>query len=507
VSGPGRRSLALAVQAMGGDWLGGAPLADDAWFAGAATDSRAVGKGRLFFALKGERVDGFDYCAAVAAAGAAAVVVPRDRGLPAGCGAPVIGVEDPRRALADLARAVRAQFRGQVVGITGSNGKTTTKELVAAALDVRAVELGQPSGEVLRTAGNYNTEIGMPLTLLESSGDEAFWVLEMAMRARGEIALLADIARPHVGLVTNVAAAHLGRLGSLAEVARAKGEIYGGLLPDGIGILPADEPLLEAEAAILPEARKRRFAGLDAASGDPATRREADVRLLELISAGAAGSVLRFAAGETPVVVRLPLPGDHNARNAAAALAVVLALGRPIAPAAEAMQRVVLPTHRSQLLTLAGRLVLDDCYNANPASMAAALRTIAGSVPGQPEVAAGPRAFAVLGDMLELGPQEEALHHEIGELVAQLGLAGLVTVGPLALHYALGAKSAGMPAEQVASTDDPAQAAAIIARWSRPGDWVLVKASRGLRLERVIDALGPALANVDVGGAAPAGAP
>jgi UDP-N-acetylmuramoyl-tripeptide--D-alanyl-D-alanine ligase len=478
----------MAVQAMGGTAVAGsAAMASGATFAGAATDSRAAAPGRLFFALKGERVDGFDYAATAAAAGSAAIVVDRARGLPTGCAAvPVIGVEDPRRALADLARAVRAQFRGQVVGITGSNGKTTTKELVAAALDVRALELGQASGDVLRTAGNFNTEIGMPLTILESTGDEAFWVLEMAMRGRGEIALLADIARPHVGLVTNVAAAHLGRLGSLAEVAKAKGEIYGGLLPDGIGILPADEPLLEAEAEVLPEARKLRFAGLVSASEEAKLARPADVRLLESISAGSAGSVLRFAVGEAPVVVRLPLPGDHNARNAAAALAVVLALGRDATVGAAALQRVALPAHRSQLVTLYGRLLLDDCYNANPASMSAALRTVVSS--------GGGRAFAVLGDMLELGPQEEALHHEIGELVAQLGLAGLVTVGPLAVQYALGAKTAGMPADQVASTDDPGQAAALIARWSRPGDWILVKASRGLRLERVIDALGPALA-------------
>jgi UDP-N-acetylmuramoyl-tripeptide--D-alanyl-D-alanine ligase len=483
---PARRPLPLAVQATGGTPVpGSAAIAPGATFAGAATDSRAAAPGRLFFALKGERVDGFDFAATAAAAGAAAIVVDRARGLPAGCAAvPVIGVEDPRRALADLARAVRAQFRGQIIGITGSNGKTTTKELVAAALDVRALELGQASGDVLRTAGNYNTEIGMPLTILESTGDEAFWVLEMAMRGRGEIALLADIARPHVGLVTNVAAAHLGRLGSLAEVAKAKGEIYAGLLPDGIGILPADEPLLEVEAEVLPETRKLRFAGLAAEGGGPG--RAADVRLLESISAGSAGSVLRFAVGESPVVVRLPLPGDHNARNAAAALAVVLALGREPTSAAAAMQRMALPAHRSQLVTLYGRLLLDDCYNANPASMAAALRTVASS--------GGTRAFAVLGDMLELGPQEEALHHEIGELVAQLGLAGLVTVGPMAVQYALGAKSAGMPADRVASTDDPGQAAALIARWSRPGDWILVKASRGLRLERVIDALGPTLA-------------
>ena len=271
MTGPAHRPLDRACQAMGGVLLSPASgsLAGRS-FAGAATDNRLVAHGRLFFALKGERVDGFDFCAAAAKAGAAALVVPSARGLPGGVGTvPVIGVADPRSALVELARAVRAEFTGQVVGITGSNGKTTTKELVAAALQTRSAS-GVGDDGVLRTAGNLNTDIGLPLTVLESTGEERFWVLEMAMRARGEIAYLADIANPHVGLVTNVAAAHLGRLGSLAEVARAKGEIFSGLAPGGIAVLPADEPLLEAEAAHLPESRKRRFAG-----GERAVRRRA----------------------------------------------------------------------------------------------------------------------------------------------------------------------------------------------------------------------------------------
>ncbi len=485
MTGPAPRSLQLAIEATSGRLLAGRAAGN---FVGAASDSRATGGGRLFFALKGERVDGFDYCATAVASGAAAVVVPRDRGVPSGCdGVAVIGVEDPRQALIDLARAVRASFAGRVVGITGSNGKTTTKELVAAALDVRATSAG-PSGDVLRTAGNLNTEIGMPLTILESHGGETHWVLEMAMRARGEIALLADIARPHVALVTNVAAAHLGRLGSLAEVAKAKGEIYGGLGPEGVGVLPAGEPLIEAQAAILPEARKRRFVAGEIERGSVRRVGPADVELLEAIPAGTAGSVLRFAVGEAPVVVRLPLPGAHNARNAAAALAVTLALGRSSTEAAAAMERVALPAHRSQLVPIGGRVVLDDCYNANPASMAAALRTVAGSRPP------GARAFAVLGDMLELGEEEGALHLGIGELVADLGFSGLVAMGPLSSETARGARTRGLPAERVVTTLDSAAAAAAVASWSRPGDWILVKASRGLRLEKVIEALPPAFA-------------
>ena len=232
---PEARRLAWACAAMGGRLEGNASLPQTMTFCGAATDSREVKPGRLFFALPGERVDGFDFCAKAVAAGAAAVVVDGSRGRPLGCeGVPVIGVQNPRRALGDLASSVRSRFKGRVVGITGSNGKTTTKELIAAALTV--------GGSVLRTHGNLNTDVGLPLTMLESTGSEDFWVLEMAMRGRGEIAYLSALSQPHLGVITNVAGAHLERLGSIAEVARAKGELFHGLKDDGLAVFPADEP-------------------------------------------------------------------------------------------------------------------------------------------------------------------------------------------------------------------------------------------------------------------------
>jgi UDP-N-acetylmuramoyl-tripeptide--D-alanyl-D-alanine ligase len=452
---------------MGGQVIAGPA---EGRFAGAASDSREVRAGHLFFALKGERTDGFEHCGAAARAGAAAVVVAAGRGVPAGCeGTSVVAVPDPRLALGDLARAVRAEFRGKVVGVTGSNGKTTTKELIAAAL--------APAGAVLRTQGNFNTDVGMPLTILSASGEEAFWVLEMAMRARGEIAYLTAIARPHVAVVTNVAAAHLGRLGSLDEVARAKGEIFGGLLPDvGVAVLPNDEPRLEPEAAAVPEARKRRF-GFAAPRGNI----DRDVRILEVVPAGEAGSVVRLAVGDQPVVVRMPLAGEHNARNAAAALAVAAALGVPPLTAAAALARAALPPHRSRISALGGRTVLDDCYNANPASMSAALATLAASV------GSSGRAFAVLGDMLELGNDARELHAALGREAARRGVAGLVGVGELAAEIGRGAREGGL--ERVLVTRDPAEAAGAVAAWSNAGDWILVKASRGIRLERVVEAL------------------
>ena len=475
-SGPARRLIVDAARAMGGDVIAAPASHERLAYRGAASDSRQTAGGRMFFALRGERVDGFDFCGAAVAGGAAAVVVPRDRGVPVGCiSVPVIAVADPKAALAELARAVRQDFSGKVIGITGSNGKTTTKELVAAAL----AGLGK---RVLKTRGSFNSEIGLPLSVLEATGDEDHWVLEMAMRGRGEIAFLAELARPHVGLVTNVSAAHIGRLGSLEEVARAKGEIFSGLAPGGIAVLPDNEPLLESEAEHLPEARKRRFSG--GQSGTPAARAgRADVKVLGVVGAGVRGSVVRLVVGDVPVVVRLPLGGQHNATNAAAALTAVLALGEPALPAALGLERVELPPHRSNLVSLGGRTIFDDCYNANPASMGAALTTLATSAAGSG------RAFAVLGDMQELGPDSETHHRAIGRLCARLALGGLVVLGELAPVVVAGATEGGLPAQASKVAPDPQAAAAWIADKTVAGDWVLLKASRAMALERVLEAL------------------
>jgi UDP-N-acetylmuramoyl-tripeptide--D-alanyl-D-alanine ligase len=460
------RSIEWAARAMGGTIV--QPGTRGPRFAGAATDNRTVAPGQLFFALPGERVDGFDFSAAAVAAGAAGVVVARGRGAPPGCDdAAVIAVDDPRRALGALAHAARAEFRGLVVAVTGSNGKTTTKELCAAAL--------APLGSVLRTAGNFNTDVGMPLTILGATGNEAAWVLEMAMRARGEIATLTEIAEPAIGVITNVSAAHLETLGSLENIARAKGELFAGLRDGAWAVLPATDPLITAQAAHIRADRRLTFGG----------RSAGDVRVLEVAPAGARGAVVRYAACEVPVVVRLPLAGAHNATNGAAALAVAHAAGVAPLAAATALEKVALPPHRAAVLAAGGRTILDDCYNANPASMSAALSTVVASAGG---AAASARAFAVLGDMLELGADAEELHRALGR-EAGVRLAGVVALGGFASAIADGARAAGLAADRTQVARSPEEAAAVVASWSAPGDWILVKASRGMRLERVVDAL------------------
>lgn len=466
---PKSRSLAFAKKAMSAEVLGSASLSG-LRFLGAATDHRKVTPGRLFFALQGERVDGFDFCALAAKAGASALVVSREKGRPAGCRKiPILTVDDPRLAIGHLAREIRNEFRGKVIGVTGSNGKTTTKELIAAALSVR--------GPILSTEGNYNTDIGLPLTILESTGKETFWVLEMAMRGLGEIATLAAISRPHVGVITNVSCAHLERLGSIEAVAKAKGELFHELTPQGAAVFPAGDLLIENQAAHLPPSHQYRFA----VPGN--LKNPALVRVLEYLPAGSDGLVARFDVDHIPVVIRLPFTGEHNVKNAAAALTVARVLGVDPTSAAKAMEKAELPAHRSHLINVLGRTIVDDCYNANPASMQAALLALTASA-GNSE-----HAFAILGDMLELGPESEAMHKELGRQVALLKLAGLATVGKNALAIAEGAMEAGMDIDKIHRTSSPEDAARLLAGKLKPADFVLVKASRGMRLERAVATL------------------
>jgi len=446
--------LELILAATRGALVGGPPPALNA----VRTDSRSVASGDVFVALKGERFDGHEFLAEAHARGAALAIVSRD--VP-GTAMPLVRVDDTLRALGDLARARRAEFRGPVIAVTGSNGKTTTKDMCAAILAAM--------GPVLATSGNRNNEIGLPLTLLDLEERHRFAVVEAAMRGPGEIAYLSAIARPDVGVITNVAPAHLGRLGSLERIAEAKGELWTALAPGGRAVYPSDEPLLAAQAARLDPGALLRFGqGADDAA-----------RIERCEPKGEASDVVLRIGGEQ-VAFSLPLPGIHNVRNAAAAALAAWAVGATPAAIAAGLAHVRLTEHRSRTERVGGRLIYDDCYNANPHSMDAALR--AATV-----LAGGGRVIAILGDMKELGDEGPALHAEVGKLAAAAGVAVVIGVGPLSAETARAARSSGVPTSH--HVQDADEAAAKVAAEARAGDVILVKGSRAMALERVVERL------------------
>ncbi|MBW3607006.1 MAG: UDP-N-acetylmuramoyl-tripeptide--D-alanyl-D-alanine ligase [Actinobacteria bacterium] len=396
-------------------------------------DSRDVRSGDLFVGLSGRHVDGGRFAAAALAAGAwGALVAPQwalgDARTHAGV---LLTSDDPLAGLQALARSWRRALGAQVIAITGSTGKTSTKDLLAAML--------APERSVAATEQNLNTEIGLPLTILAAPPGTAVLVLEMAMRGAGQIAELAAIAEPDVGVIVNVGPVHLELLGSLEAIAAAKAELLADLHPGATAVLPADEPLLDAHL------------------------RE-DLRT---ITFGPGGDVAEIPAG-----LELPFTSRHMRSNALAALAAARAVG--VEP--RGRLEVTLSALRGQRIELPGPvLVIDDCYNANPMSMRAALDDLAASAAG--------RRVAVLGDMLELGPQEQRFHGEIGDYATRRGIDVLVTVGPLA------AAMAGSFRGTLHVTTDAAAASELVREIVVPGDTVLVKGSRAVGLEVVAQSL------------------
>ncbi|MDQ3677927.1 MAG: UDP-N-acetylmuramoyl-tripeptide--D-alanyl-D-alanine ligase [Actinomycetota bacterium] len=397
-------------------------------------DSRDVQRGDLFVGLPGTRVDGGRFAERALAQGAWGVLAAPEHALAAAQYATLgvlIASEEPLAALQHLARCWRRELGAQVIGITGSTGKTSTKDLLAAMLS--------QDRRVVASAQNLNTEIGLPLTILAAPAGSEALVLEMAMRGAGQIAELAAIAEPDVGVIVNVGPVHLELLGSLEAVAAAKAELIAGLRPGATAVLPAREPLLDAHL-------------------------RDDV---EVVTFGRGGDI-----SELPDDLELPFTSAHMVSNALAALAAAQAVGAQ----PRGLLAVSLSALRGQRIELAGPvLVIDDCYNANPMSMRAALDDLAVSASG--------RKVAVLGDMLELGPQEHRYHEEIGAYAAGSGVDVLVTVGPLAARMA---QSFGGDAHRAA---DAAEAAALTRELLRPGDTVVVKASRGVGLEVVAQSL------------------
>ncbi|MDL2717747.1 MAG: UDP-N-acetylmuramoyl-tripeptide--D-alanyl-D-alanine ligase [Acidobacteriota bacterium] len=431
--------------------------------------------------MKGERFDAHDFLSAAKAKGAGAAVVKK--GTPPEPGLPFFEVEDALRALGALAAFHRRRFAIPVAAVAGSNGKTTTKEMLAAILGTR--------GSALATEGNLNNEVGVPLTLFRLADEHRAAVVELGMSAPGELARLTEIVRPDVGVVTLVAAEHLEFLKDLDGVAEAEGELYRGLLPGSVAIVNADDARCVAQAERVASGVRKVFFGKSPL---------ADVRLVGVTplgiegmkiclegeewegDAGAPRSIGGLNLQRRTVNVRLGFVGEHNAMNAAAAAAVALSLSYSFEEIASGLSAARPYAHRSRVVAGAGGItILDDCYNASPASMEAALSTL------KTLAAASGRGVAVLGDMLELGEAEEDAHRELGRSArGRVDVAAFF--GPRSsLTFKEFSSSSSSSSSSHFTEIDPLLA------WLRPrlapGDVVLVKGSRGMKLERVVDAL------------------
>jgi UDP-N-acetylmuramoyl-tripeptide--D-alanyl-D-alanine ligase len=432
---------------------------------GASVDSRRVTPGSLYVALRGERVDGHRFVVEALRAGAVATLVERPVDLPPDLDAAVIQVADPLTALQELAAWWRARHAVRVVGITGSTGKTIAKEITA--------DVVSRTMSTLRNEGNLNSETGLPMTLLRLRAEHEVAVLEMSMYTVGEVARLAEIARPEVGVVLAVHPTHLERAGSIEAIAQGKAELPVALPPDGLAVLNADDARVAAMRDVT-RATVRTF-GL-------AT--DADVRADEIVSRGLAGTEFTLLAPWGERRVLSATPGRHLVPHALAAAAVAEHFAVPLDEVAAALAAGSRAPHRMAIAdATSGALLVDDTYNASPISMAGALAFLA-ETPLPP----GRRRLAVLGDMLELGPDEERLHREIGALAARSADA-IVAVGERGRWIAEAARSAG--ATRVLTADDADDAAAVLERELAPGvgDVVLLKASRGIGLDRTVDLL------------------
>jgi UDP-N-acetylmuramoyl-tripeptide--D-alanyl-D-alanine ligase len=435
---------------------------------GYSIDTRTLLRGDVFFAVSGERFDAHTFVDQAFARGTIAAVVAEEKVARLGGDGPLIGVDDPLLALQRLAARVRKHWGRRVVAITGSAGKTTTKEMVAAVLSARL--------QVLKSAGNLNNHFGVPLQLLRLDAEHDVAVIEMGMSNAGEIALLAKIASPDWGVLTNIGNAHAENFSDgIAGIARAKFELIDALPAGGIAFLNADDQnIVERIAAAAPRARVVWFG-----------RDKLDIQAFAIEDLGSEGLRMKVRADRDTVDVHLRLLGRHNVANALSALAVGLESGISLAEGAAALAALTPGDKRGQLIELAsGAKVINDSYNSNPEALKSMIRTLAG--------VAAERRILVAGEMLELGPESERLHAECGALASELGLD--VIIGVRGLARALAA-AAGL---QAIFLDTPEQAGAWLAANLRFGDVALLKGSRGVRLERALDSLldstaGPAL--------------
>jgi UDP-N-acetylmuramoyl-tripeptide--D-alanyl-D-alanine ligase len=479
-------SLAQVRRATGGE-LVASGIAES--FAGIAVDSRSTGAGELFVAIRGARRDGHDFIREVLERGATGVVVERwpivgvpDRFKPA-----VVRVGDSLHALGQIAASARSALSARVVAITGTAGKTTTKAMTVEVL--RAGVGSALAGGVGASTGSENNLVGLPITILRLDGTEAAVVLEMGMNALGEIARMTEIADPDIGLITNIGLAHLRPspgslslgagpmpLDSLEGVIRAKGELWAGMRRDGLAIVNLDDP---------------NVASLAAARGGPTLtysrqpNADADVGCEHRRERGVDGQNFILRAGGQRAEVELAAAGEHHLSNALAAAAVGIAFRIPAGLIAKGLANFRPVAMRGEVIAIAPDVVcINDAYNANPVSMAAALRMLA-AFPGT-------RRIAALGDMRELGEAAPAAHREMGALAATLKIDRLLAVGEYGEEMARGARANGMTAERIRIFVKPSELGAALGEMVRAGDRILLKASRAVGLEAVLEQFGRA---------------
>jgi UDP-N-acetylmuramoyl-tripeptide--D-alanyl-D-alanine ligase len=431
---------------------------------GISIDSRKIKEGELFIAIKGDRFDGHDFVPAAIKNGAWGALVDRavlERDQ-AGLGGlrNILPVEDTLVALQEMSHLHRKKYSIPLIGITGSNGKTTTKEMLAGIL--------KRLGPVLKNEGNLNNHIGVPLTLLRLEPRHRAAVIEMGMSAPGEIDLLARLASPNVGIITNAGPAHLEFLGTVEKVAEAKAELLGNLRSYGTAVLNADDPHFSLF--------RKEWGGQTLTFG---IERKADVTATE-INPGEQFTDFTLIANGRQEFVRLRAVGKYNVYNALAASAAALAVGMSPDAVKTGLDEFEPVAMRSELRLVRGRTVLADYYNANPGSVQAALETLVG-------LRAGAGSVAVLGDMLELGEAGPEIHKEIGRSAARLGVGTVITLGPLSKHVLEGALEAGMPHSRLFAAGSHAEAAALLKQHSKNGDAVLIKGSRGMKMEKILE--------------------
>ena len=444
---------------------------------GYSIDSRTVRPGEVFFAVKGEKLDGHDFVPEALAKGAVAAVVSRERlsellaasgrrpkpdaevssGAPPPAQPPLLGVEDTLVALQMLARAVRQLWGRSLIAVTGSVGKTTTKDSIAHLLSTRF--------RVHKSEGNFNNHFGLPLMLLKLKPEHDLAVVEMGMSHLGEITALAQIAQPETGVVTNVAPVHLEFFSSVAEIARAKYELVESLPATGTAVLNADDAYVSQFG--------RSFGGKVVTYGFNSV---SNVKAENFQAQGPGGSSFDLVVRGHREAVRLSLPGKHNVWNALAAIAVALESGLRVEEAITGLASLVAADKRGQVVRIGNIQVINDCYNSNPKALAAMVDLLA-SMPAE-------RRIVVAGEMLELGPQGDDLHLEAGENTAERGIDLVLGVRGLAAKIVEGASQRGVKAEFVSTAED---AGRWLARETREGDVVLLKASRGVKLERALE--------------------